>query len=101
MSKVLYEKRNRIAYVTINRPEARNAMTGPMTAALAEQLASAEIDAAVKCIVLTGAGQGFCEPLEARRLLSTIAWTNRGTSTNDTAEGMEPTTTSHGERKTK
>jgi 2-(1,2-epoxy-1,2-dihydrophenyl)acetyl-CoA isomerase len=46
--------------LTMNRPEARNAMTGPMTAALAEQLASAELDAAVKCIVLTGAGQGFC-----------------------------------------
>src|SRR5580765_6041940 len=49
-----------ILTLTMNRPEARNAMTGPMTAALAEQLASAELDAAVKCIVLTGAGKGFC-----------------------------------------
>jgi 2-(1,2-epoxy-1,2-dihydrophenyl)acetyl-CoA isomerase len=49
-----------ILTLTMNRPEARNAMTGPMTAALAEQLASAELDAAVKCVVLTGAGQGFC-----------------------------------------
>ena len=49
-----------ILTLTMNRPEARNAMTGPMTAALAEQLARAELDAAVKCVVLTGAGQGFC-----------------------------------------
>lgn len=46
--------------LTLNRPEARNAMSGAMTAALAQQLASAELDAAVKCVVLTGSGKGFC-----------------------------------------
>jgi 2-(1,2-epoxy-1,2-dihydrophenyl)acetyl-CoA isomerase len=46
--------------LTLNRPDARNAMTRAMNAALASQLASAELDAAVKCIVLTGAGKGFC-----------------------------------------
>src|SRR5580765_7014582 len=49
-----------ILTLTMNRPEARNAMTGPMTLALAEQLAGADLDPAVKCVVLTGAGQGFC-----------------------------------------
>ena len=46
--------------LTLNRPEARNAMSREMNAALASQLASAELDPAVKCIVLTGAGKGFC-----------------------------------------
>ncbi len=46
--------------LTLNRPEARNAMSGAMTDALARQLASAEFDRNVKCIVLTGAGKGFC-----------------------------------------
>ena len=46
--------------LTMNRPEARNALSRPMIAALAAQLAAAETDAAVKCIVLTGAGRGFC-----------------------------------------
>jgi 2-(1,2-epoxy-1,2-dihydrophenyl)acetyl-CoA isomerase len=46
--------------LTLNRPEARNAMSGAMTTALGQQLASAELDGAVKCIVLTGAGKGFC-----------------------------------------
>lgn len=46
--------------LTLNRPEARNAMSGAMTAALADQLAKAEFDREVKCIVLTGAGKGFC-----------------------------------------
>ncbi len=46
--------------LTLNRPEARNAMSGAMTGALAEQLAAAELDPSVKCVVLTGAGKGFC-----------------------------------------
>lgn len=46
--------------LTLNRPEARNAMSRAMNVALAQQLAAAETDPAVKCIVLTGAGPGFC-----------------------------------------
>ncbi|RYF32014.1 MAG: enoyl-CoA hydratase [Comamonadaceae bacterium] len=46
--------------LTLNRPEARNAMSREMNQALQKQLAAAEFDAAVKCIVLTGAGKGFC-----------------------------------------
>lgn len=46
--------------LTLNRPEARNAMSGAMNAALSDQLARAELDPAVKVVVLTGAGKGFC-----------------------------------------
>jgi 2-(1,2-epoxy-1,2-dihydrophenyl)acetyl-CoA isomerase len=46
--------------LTMNRPEAKNAMSRPMVEALGKQLALAELDIAVKCIVLTGAGNGFC-----------------------------------------
>ena len=46
--------------LTLNRPEARNAMSGEMTDALAKQLAAAELNPEVKCVVLTGAGKGFC-----------------------------------------
>ncbi len=46
--------------LTLNRPDARNAMSRAMTQALGEQLAAAELDPAVRCIVLTGAGKGFC-----------------------------------------
>ena len=44
----------------LNRPDARNAMSKAMNLALQEQLAWAEFNSAVKCLVLTGAGQGFC-----------------------------------------
>ncbi|MFO1084961.1 MAG: enoyl-CoA hydratase [Reyranellaceae bacterium] len=46
--------------LTLNRPEARNAMSRAMVGALATQLAAAEVDSSVKCLVLTGAGKGFC-----------------------------------------
>jgi 2-(1,2-epoxy-1,2-dihydrophenyl)acetyl-CoA isomerase len=46
--------------LTLNRPEARNAMSDDMNQALAAQLAAAELDRGVKCVVLTGAGKGFC-----------------------------------------
>jgi Enoyl-CoA hydratase/isomerase len=46
--------------LTLNRPDARNAMSQAMNQALARQLAAAALDPNVKCIVLTGAGKGFC-----------------------------------------
>ena len=46
--------------LTLNRPDARNAMSREMNEALQAQLASAELDTQVKCLVLTGAGKGFC-----------------------------------------
>ncbi len=49
-----------ILTLTLNRPEARNAMSRAMMDALVAQLAAAETNNAVKVIVLTGAGKGFC-----------------------------------------
>ena len=46
--------------LTLNRPHALNAMSGPMTGALASLLAQAETDPEVRCIVVTGAGRAFC-----------------------------------------
>lgn len=46
--------------LTLNRPEARNAMSSAMIAALEKQLAWAESATTVRCLVLTGAGQAFC-----------------------------------------
>lgn len=57
---LLAEVRDGIAILTLNRPEARNAMSGPMNQALQKTLAEMELDPDVKVIVLTGAGKGFC-----------------------------------------
>jgi len=57
---LLAELQDGVAVLTLNRPEARNAMSGEMNAALQTMLAQCELDPAVRCIVLTGAGKGFC-----------------------------------------
>ena len=49
-----------VAVLTMNRPERRNALSGEMLAAMARVLADVEVDDEVGCVVLTGAGKGFC-----------------------------------------
>src|SRR3954465_546699 len=58
--KVLYEKRDRIAYVTLNRPEARNAVDWETHHLLWEAWEDFAVDDAVDVAILTGAGDGFC-----------------------------------------
>ena len=57
---LLAEVKAGVAIITLNRPNARNAMSGAMNQALQATLASVEVDPSVKCVVLTGAGKGFC-----------------------------------------
>ena len=54
---VSYE--NGIATLTMNRPEARNALSMEMRSALADVLHDIEQDSSVRCVVLQGAGQHF------------------------------------------
>jgi len=51
---------NGVATLTMNRPEARNAMSGPMMEAMQEALPRLAGDASVRVVVLTGAGGAFC-----------------------------------------
>lgn len=56
----LYEVRNGAAWITLNRPEVRNAISSTLVLEVYDHLAAAQADPAVRCIVLTGAGKGFC-----------------------------------------
>ena len=49
-----------VTTLTMNRPEARNALSGEMQTALAEALPRLAADRAVRVIVLTGSGGAFC-----------------------------------------
>jgi 2-(1,2-epoxy-1,2-dihydrophenyl)acetyl-CoA isomerase len=49
-----------VATLTMNRPEARNAMSGEMMGALKAAVDRVAIDPAVRCVVLTGSGGAFC-----------------------------------------
>ena len=57
---VLQERRGGVSVITLNRPQALNSFTQAMHRALAAALQAAADDPAVRCVVLTGAGRGFC-----------------------------------------
>jgi enoyl-CoA hydratase/carnithine racemase len=57
---VIYEKRDRIAVITLNRPEKLNALNSQMNKDLKYALREAKDDRDVRAIVLTGAGRAFC-----------------------------------------
>ena len=71
--KVLYEKRDRIAHVTINRPEARNAIDADVHRALIEAWADFREDDSVDVAILTGAGdQAFCAGADLKTYIPPI-----------------------------
>jgi enoyl-CoA hydratase len=70
-SVVLYEVSERIATVTLNRPEARNALSSEVLRILPERLTAAEADPDVDVIVLTGTDPAFCAGLDLKELGST------------------------------
>lgn len=57
---VLFEVVDRVAVVTVNDPERRNAVTDVMSELLCDAVARAEADPEVHAVVLTGAGKAFC-----------------------------------------
>jgi enoyl-CoA hydratase/carnithine racemase len=57
---VLYDVKDRIATLTLNRPDRLNSYTGRMSEELKAAMARAATDPNVRVIVITGAGRGFC-----------------------------------------
>jgi 2-(1,2-epoxy-1,2-dihydrophenyl)acetyl-CoA isomerase len=69
--------------LTLNRPEARNALTDEMFAALAQQLTLAEGDDAIRCVLLTGAGKGFCSGGDVKKFASDAQVASERTTERD------------------
>ena len=57
---VLYDVRDGVATVTLNRPDRLNAWTSRLGAELGDAMATADEDDAVRAVVVTGAGRAFC-----------------------------------------
>jgi enoyl-CoA hydratase/carnithine racemase len=64
----LYSVEQHVAAVTLNRPERLNSWTGRMHAEYRWCIGQAERDPDVGCIIVTGAGRGFCAGADARAL---------------------------------
>jgi 2-(1,2-epoxy-1,2-dihydrophenyl)acetyl-CoA isomerase len=64
---VLYRLEDGVAWITLNRPDAGNAMTAAMRNEIADWLDAASGDPTVRCVVITGAGEkGFCTGADLR-----------------------------------
>lgn len=57
---LLAEDRGAVRVLTMNRPERRNALNTELTRLLLDGLLEAGQEPSVRCVVLTGAGEGFC-----------------------------------------
>jgi enoyl-CoA hydratase/carnithine racemase len=65
---VLYEVADRVATITLDRPDRLNAWTGRMHTEYRHAVAAAEADEQVRVLVVTGAGRGFCAGADAKAL---------------------------------
>jgi 2-(1,2-epoxy-1,2-dihydrophenyl)acetyl-CoA isomerase len=57
---------NGVAQLTLNRPEALNAITSDLREHLIRRLSDASADPAVRAVVITGTGRGFCSGADLR-----------------------------------
>lgn len=70
MTTLVEEISDRVAWLTLNRPEARNALDPDLVDVLARRLEALSADDAVRVIVLTGAGGAFCSGADLRAAAS-------------------------------
>ena len=66
----LIERRGHVLIVTMNRPEARNALSGPMLALMREAWDQTDADPGIRVCVLTGAGGAFCAGADLKAMTS-------------------------------
>jgi enoyl-CoA hydratase/carnithine racemase len=83
---ILYRTETGIAVITLNRPEKLNAWRGEMERELRAAMRAASDDDAVRVIVLTGAGRGFCAGADMNNLQSYAALGQRRAATQ--SEGV-------------
>jgi methylglutaconyl-CoA hydratase len=70
---VLYEVRKSAAWITLNRPDQRNALSAELVNQLYAGLETANADPAVRVLVLTGAGPAFCSGADLKSPPGSVA----------------------------
>lgn len=64
-----YELADHIATITLNRPDAMNALTRELYAELASAFRRAHADPEVRCVIITGAGRAFCSGDDVKQIM--------------------------------
>jgi enoyl-CoA hydratase len=68
VSTVLLDKRDGYAVLTLNRPEAMNALSRQLRKDLVTAFKDCTADAAIRVLILTGAGRAFCAGFDLKEL---------------------------------
>ena len=68
---ILVERDEAVATVTLNRPQARNALSSELRKALWQTMGELDRDDAIAAVVLTGADPAFCAGLDLKELAAT------------------------------
>jgi len=63
-TQIIYEKANRVAVITLNRPERMNAWTSTLEAEMREAMLDSDRDDNIGAIIVTGAGKAYCAGLD-------------------------------------
>jgi enoyl-CoA hydratase/carnithine racemase len=87
-SEVLYAVDGPVATITLNRPEALNAWTRTMESEVHRAMTEASHDDAVRAVILTGAGRGFCAGADMGNLNSIQQGAASGGRTSDSVRAV-------------
>jgi len=68
-----YERQGTTAIVTMNRPEAKNALSFPMLVGMADAWEEIDGDDGIRCAILTGAGGTFCSGMDLKSMSGAAA----------------------------
>lgn len=68
-STIIYEKKGKIAKITLNRPQALNAMSNVMMDELCQAVEEIAGDVEIDVMIITGAGRGFCAGRDLKEAL--------------------------------
>ena len=88
-SEILYDVSDKIATITLNRPDKLNAWTGTMEQEVRAALIKASGDDGVVAIILTGAGRGFCSGADMNNLNSIQEGAASGGQTSDNVRAVD------------
>lgn len=77
---VLTEDHGAVRVITLNRPQARNALSRDLIRACYAALTAADADESVRAVVLTGADPAFCAGVDLKKLRAMVFRTSRSSA---------------------
>lgn len=86
----LVEKRGHVLIVTLNRPQARNALSMEMMATMREAWDQVDSDPAIRVAILTGAGGSFCAGMDLKAMRATTRRATPSTRAPGTPRACPP-----------